>query len=183
MVDLAPITFLAVGKLGRPHGVKGELRMTVLTDFPERLKEGVRVFVGENHLPLHIRSCRPFRSSSTQDVLLIAFQDYDDYDKAAALRNAMVFVRADDRPPLPQGEYYHHQLIGLKVMTEQTPDAGWETLGTLTEILSTGANDVYVVRHESGREILIPAIEDTILDINLELGEMRVHLLPGLLEL
>jgi 16S rRNA processing protein RimM len=85
-------------------------------------------------------------------------------------------VPTADRPPLPEGEYYHHQLIGLKVVNEQG-----DVLGKVKEILATGANDVYIVRPEIGKEILIPAVDEFILAVNLERGELRVRLAPGLL--
>jgi 16S rRNA processing protein RimM len=162
--------FLVVGKIRRPHGVKGELIMEIHTDFPDRLKVGVTVFVGETQRPLNIRSLRPNGST-----ILIAFDGYQNPETAGELRNQLVFVRADDRPPLEDGEYYHHQLLGLKVLT-----ADDRPVGTIVEILSTGANDVYVVQPTAGREVLLPALESVILDIDLDRGEMHVHLLPGL---
>jgi 16S rRNA processing protein RimM len=163
--------FLAVGKLRRSHGVKGEMVMDIFTDFPERLKTGVRVFIGAQHTEQRIRSQRPNGSS-----LLIAFQGFSTPESVAELRNQVVFVRADDRPPLPEGEYYHHQLLGLRVV-----DEGGQTLGKLVEILSSPANDVYIVQPEAGTEILLPALKSVILNVDLEQRVMRVHLLPGLI--
>jgi 16S rRNA processing protein RimM len=87
-----------------------------------------------------------------------------------------VYVRADDRPPLAEGEYYHHQLLGLRVVSDEG-----QFLGRITKILDTTANEVYVVRPDSGPEILLPAIEEVILVIDVDKGEMQVHVLPGLL--
>jgi len=163
--------FLVVGKLRRTHGLHGELLMEVLTDFPERLEPGESVYVGEEHRKLHIRS-RRFHNQ----FLLLAFDGYHDPESAAELRNQMVFVLASNRPPLPEGEYYHHQILGLRVVSDEG-----QNLGTLSQILETGANDVYVVLPQDGPELLLPAIESVILDIDLENGEMLVHLLPGML--
>lgn len=163
--------FLAVGRLRRPHGLRGDMAMDVLTDFPERLQVGVTVYVGDAHQPLRIRRRRGHAAA-----LILAFEGYTDSDQAGELRSQMVFVRADDRPPLPDGEYYHHQLLGMRVSS----DEGQE-LGTLAQILETGANDVYIIRPETGPEILLPAIEGVILEISLASREMRVHLLPGIL--
>ena len=163
--------FLVVGKLRRPHGLRGEMQMDVITDFPERLRSGVTVFVGEDHQPYQIHTRRRHG-----DALLIAFQEYTDPESAGVLRNQYVYVRTEDRPALPEGEYYHHQLLGLQVIS----DSG-ARLGILRQILETGANDVYLVRPEQGRDILLPAIESVILAIDLKKGEMLVHLLPGLL--
>jgi 16S rRNA processing protein RimM len=170
--ELAQPPYLAVGKLRRPHGLKGEVIMDVLTDFPERLQAGVQLYVGEAYLPLRIRSIRPH-----DKVLLIAFDDFYTPETVGELRNQIVYVLTADRPPLPEGEYYHHQLIGLRVID----DTG-RHLGLLTRILETGgANDVYLVTSQENRELLLPDIEEVVLSIDLNAGEMRVHLLPGLL--
>jgi len=163
--------FLAVGWIGRPHGVRGEVTLYLSTDFPERLQPEVRIFLGEAHIPMLIRARREH-----QGHLLLKFDGYDSPETVGGLRNQTVFVRADDRPPLPEGEYYHHQIIGLQAIDEQG-----QILGKVTEILSTGSNDVYVVQPDSGAEILLPATEEVILDYDLEHGHIRVHLLPGLL--
>jgi 16S rRNA processing protein RimM len=162
--------FLVVGKLRRPHGVKGEMLMEVLTDFPERLQPGSVLFVGDEHLPLSIRSRRTHHYG-----LLISFEGYDNPEDVGVFRNHYVYVSAVDRPPLPDGEYYHHQLLGLSVVS----DTG-EVLGQLTEILVTGANDVYLIKSESSPDLLLPAIDSVILEIDLDEEKMLVHLLPGL---
>ena len=162
--------FLVVGKLRKPHGLNGEIRMEVITDFPERLKPGVSVFVGDEHHPMCIHSRRWHNR-----LLLITFEDINNPESAANFRNQMVYVRADDRPPLPDGNFYHHQLLGLDVVSDQG-----EQLGQLVEILETGANDVYIVRPITGPDLLIPAIDKVVTEINLEAGLMKVHLILGL---
>jgi 16S rRNA processing protein RimM len=163
--------FLVVGKLRRPHGLRGELNMEVITDFPERLQPGVVVYVGEDHRPEVVCSRRWHASR-----LLISFEAYHNPETAGMLRNQLVYVRTADRPRLPEGEYYHHQLIGLRVVNEDG-----QLLGRLVQIMDTPANDVYVVRPESGAEILLPAVDSVILGVDLAQGEIRVHLLPGLM--
>ncbi len=165
----APV-YLMVGKLRRPHGIRGEMQMEVLTDFPERLQVGVQVLVGESHIPLRIRSQRWHNQ-----VLLLAFEGLKTPEAGGEFRNQFVYVLAEDRPSLPEGEYYHHQLLGLTVVNEDG-----QRLGKLEEILTTGANDVYLVRLDNGSELLLPAIHEVILEINLEQSQMKVHLLPGL---
>ncbi len=164
--------FLAVGRLRRPHGVRGEIQMDVLTDFPERLTPGVTLYAGPDNRPLRLRSRRWHGHS-----LLVAFDGCTTPEEAGLLRNLLVSVHADDRPPLPAGEYYHHQILGLRAVTEEG-----RFLGAVKEILETGANEVYVLRPENGPEILLPGIDDVILSIDLEKGEILVKLLPGLLE-
>ena len=164
--------FLAVGKLRRPHGVRGEILMSVWTDFHEYLQPGVKVYVGEKHLHLTIRSVRWHNRN-----MLIAFEGCTDRDQAGEFRNQLVMTRADDLPSLPTGEFYTHQLIGMRVITNDENTF----LGKLVEIIATGANDVYVVQPEEGPDILLPDIDSVILDIDLKGGEIRVHLIPGLL--
>jgi 16S rRNA processing protein RimM len=106
----------------------------------------------------------------------MTFNGYDTPEKVGELRNQPVFIPIADRPALPDGEYYHHQLLGLRVLTEAE-----EILGVITEILETGAADVFVVRPDTGPEILIPMAESFVLDINLERREMHVRVIPGLL--
>lgn len=163
--------FLAVGKLRRPHGLHGEIFMDVLTDFPERLHHGMILYVGPEYHPLLLTSHRWHGIA-----LLITFEGFETPEQVGELRNQFAYVTAVDRPPLPEGEYYHHQLIGLRVVSE---DGEW--LGKVTEILTTGANDVYVVRPEIGKEILIPAVDEFIQAIDLERGEVQIRLVPGLL--
>jgi 16S rRNA processing protein RimM len=163
--------YLVIGKLRRPHGIHGEMLMDIITDFPERIKAGILVFVGPQYQERIIRSARP-----NAGTMLIAFEGFDNPDEVGVLRNNYLYVRASDRPPLPEGEYYHHQLLGLPVVTDEG-----QKLGVLTEILENAANDVYLVKPDFGPEILLPAIDSVILDIDLQKGEIRVHLLAGLL--
>lgn len=163
--------YLVVGILRRPHGVKGEMLMDVRTDFPERLKTGMTIFVGEQYKPMVLASLRPHAKGR-----IIRFRGIKTPETAGLYRNTSVYVPTANLPELPEGEYYHHQLLGLNVVT----DEGRE-LGMLVDIVETGANDVYVVRDASGNEILLPAIPQVILDVELADCEMRVHLLDGLI--
>jgi 16S rRNA processing protein RimM len=151
--------------------VGGEIVMEVITDFPERLRRGLVVYVGPGFSPHTFRSVRRHAEG-----LLVAFTGQMDRDAIAELRNKSVYVRAEELPSLPEGEYYHHQVIGLRVFNKTG-----EELGTLTEILETGAHDVYLIRPKSGQDILLPVLESTILEVDLERGRMRVHVLPGIL--
>ena len=162
--------YLTVGFIRRPHGVRGELIMDIHTDFPERLRAGSKVFLGEEHKPAKLASARPHGTS-----LLVAFQGLGSPETAGALRNTWVYVAAADRPPLPEGKIYRHQAIGLRVVT----DDGRE-LGQLADIFETGANNVYVVKTADEKEILLPVIPEVVLGIDVEKGEIKVHLLDGL---
>lgn len=163
--------YLVVGFLRRPHGVGGEILMDVHTDFPERLTTGLTVFVGDQYRPMVLTSRRPHSKG-----LLIRFRDVENPEGAGLFRNTWVYVPTADRPKLPAGEYYHHQLIGMNVVTDDHRE-----LGQLVDIIETGANDVYLVRDAAGKEILLPAIPAVILEIKLADRQMRVHLLEGLI--
>lgn len=165
--------YLLVGKLHKPHGVRGEMRMSVWTDFPERLEPGKTVYLGGDYLPQVIASTRWHN-----ELLLIAFQNITDRDEVGVFRNVEVFVDADDLPDLEEGEIYLHELIGMIVYLEGEDEA----VGELTGVMETGANDVYIITKEDGSEILIPAIDDVILSIDVEENEIEIRPLPGLLD-
>jgi 16S rRNA processing protein RimM len=163
--------FLAVGRIRRPHGVRGQVLMEIYTDFPERLLTQRIVYVGRDHRELKLASVR-----SHNDGLLLGFEGIVTPEDAGLLRNQILYVDAREQPELPKGEYYHHQLIGMQVLDEND-----QNLGTLTEILETGANDVYVIKTVDGSELLLPAIPEVILEVDLPNKIMLVHILPGLL--
>ncbi len=163
--------FLVVGKLRRPHGVRGEMIMDILTDFPERLKTGMVVFVGEEHKPFKVKSWREH-----QKGLLVSFVEYSTPEEVGILRNCLVFVKTKELPALPKGEYYHHQVIGLRVVDEANVE-----LGQVTDVIATGANDVFVVKQMAGTEFLLPVTDEMVLKIDLEKGEICARPLPGLI--
>jgi 16S rRNA processing protein RimM len=162
--------YLVVGFLRRPHGIHGEIVMDLHTDFPERLRSGRKLLVGEDHKPLTLASARQHQSG-----MLVKFKGIETPEDAGVYRNQWVYIKASEAPPLPEGQIYQHELFGFKVIDENdTP------LGELVEIIETGANNVYVVKDDSGREILLPAIPSVILNLDVEHRLMRVHLLEGL---
>ena len=157
--------FLAVGKLRHAHGVHGEILMEVLTDFPERPTPGTALYLGSEGDQLRLTKSRPHQAG-----LLMTFEGFSTPEQVSQLRNQIVYVKADDRPPLADGEYYHHQLIGLSVI-----DESGTSLGQIIEIIETGANDVYVVRSEDSHEILLPVLPEVILNVDLTTGSMQVR--------
>ena len=165
--------YLVVGSLRRSHGVRGEMVMEVVTDFPERLQKGTRVFVDAAHTPMVLVGARHHAEG-----LIVKFEGVESPEQAARYRNKTVYVTTADRPPLPEGQYYDHQLLGFAVVDNDTK----QTLGTLSEIMRTGANDIYVVRRSDGSELLLPVIASVVLELNVGRRTIRVHLLPGLVE-
>lgn len=164
--------YLSVGYLRRAHGVHGEMVMEVLTDFPERLKPKTQVFVGKDYQPMTIVTVR-----NHTEGLLVKLIGLDKPEGAARYRNQMVYVTAADRPPLPKGQFYVHELIGFEVVDEEE-----KIIGKLSEVIQTGANDVYEVTRLDGSEILLPVISSVVLDIDADRRLIRVHLIPGLLD-
>jgi len=164
--------FLVVGKVRRPHGVHGEVVAEILTDFPQRLRPKRAIYLGEKHVKLIIASQRPHNEG-----LLLGFEGITTPEKAGWYRNQILSIAASEASELPDGEFYFHELLDLEVVDE----AG-NFLGTLTEILETGANDVYVVTDSAQHELLLPAIPEVVLDVDLEAKMMKVRLLPGLVD-
>ena len=163
--------YLVVGLLRRPHGVRGEIMLEVITDFPERLAVGEKFYIGDEHVPVNVATHRKHNKG-----ILLSFEGISDRDEIGVYRNQYLYVDVNDWPPLPEGEYYDFELLGLEVIIERTG----EVLGELVEILETGANDVYVVESTSGQEYLLPAIPEVVLDVDLDADQMKVYLLPGL---
>jgi 16S rRNA processing protein RimM len=162
--------FLAIGRIVRPHGVRGEVQMEILTDYPEHVADIPAVYVGPQRHRYEVKRARLHKKR-----LLLHLKGINDRDAAETLRGQLVEVAIEDAVPLEVDEYYEFQLVGLDVETEEGQE-----LGELVGILDTmGANDVYVVHGLYG-EILLPAIEDVVREVDLEAGRMIVHLLPGL---
>ena len=163
--------YLVVGFLRRPHGLHGEIIMDLHTDFPERFRSGRQLFAGDEHTPLTLSGARPHAKG-----LLVKFTGIETPEAAGRWRNQWVYVKATDVPSLPEGKIYQHELFGFGVL-----DESGNSLGELVEIIETGANDVYVVRNESGKEILLPAIPSVIRETDPVRRVIRVHLLEGLI--
>lgn len=145
--------------------------MVLLGRFPQRFRDLRRVFIGEGHQHANVLARRPH-----QRGLILRLDVVTSREQARDLAGTYLYVPESEAVPLPEGEYFVHQLIGLTVVTE----AG-ETLGPLAEVLATGSNDVYVVKGPKG-EVLLPAIKDVVKAVDLAAGTMTVALLPGLVD-
>ncbi len=158
-----------IGEVLRPQGVRGEVRVRVLTDFPERFQALESVYLGQALTPVLVESTRLH-----QGYVLLKLAGYDDRTSVELLRHALVQIPIEEAMPLEEGEYYLYQVVGLATWTKQG-----EYLGRVREVLSTGANDVYVIRGPKG-EILLPAIDEVVRDVDLEAGRLTVELMEGL---
>lgn len=168
--------YLILGEILRPHGVRGELRMRVFTDYPERIAEKPHLILAENEDGKKARQIKLESVRMHQNYALVKFEGVDDRDAADLLRELLVLVAIDDAIPLEEGEFYLYQVIGLQVITDEG-----ETLGTVKEVMETGANDVYIVDTEHYGEVLLPAIPSIILKTDVEAGIVTVHIMDGLL--
>jgi 16S rRNA processing protein RimM len=153
---------IEVGRILAPVGVRGEVRVWVLSDVPHRFAAGSLLWIDGSCL-------RVQRSRGTSRGAVVKFCDVDSRFDADSLRDKLLFVDETDVPLPPLGTYYHYQLLGMQVRSQEGRD-----LGTLTEVIATGANDVYVVNGDGG-EVLIPAIIDFVLSVDLKHNTMTVN--------
>lgn len=167
--------YLAVGRILRPHGIRGELRVGILTNYPERLGQYAYFYLASPDLPEIARRYPVEKLRRHKKVLLLKLGGCDDRNAAEELRGQLVQIPIEEVVPLEEGEYYYFQLIGVRVEAESG-----ESLGQVVDVLETGANDVYVVRGPQG-EVLLPAVKDVVLKLDLEAKQMVVNLLPGML--
>lgn len=165
--------FISIGKITGTHGYKGLVKVTSFTDFPERFFELEKVIVDDGKKS---RECIIEKCTQYKQQFLIKFQNIHNLETAREYLGSLLKITGEQLYPLPEGHYYHFQLTGLQVY-----DVELGKLGEITEIIETGANDVYVVPSAQYGEILIPAIKDVILDVNLGINQMQVKLLPGLI--
>lgn len=170
--DLSEPPFLVVGRIVRPHGLRGEVRVQIRTDDPQRFLPGALLLIGPDE-----SSLQPFAVEDSRRHMgfaLVKLEGVDDRSAAERLNQRWIMIPADQAMPLDPDEFFVHQLLGLVV---ETTDG--EHLGQLVEILITGANDVYLVRGPSG-EILLPDIPTVIKAIDAQAGKMIVAMIPGL---
>jgi len=159
---------IIVGRVGSPWGLSGWVKVQTFSDSPNRFIVNSRFFT--DYRTLIIEDLKTISKS-----IVIKFHDISDPEDAQTLRNQYLYINRDQLESLPEGIYYHFQILGIEVIT-----LNGENLGEVIEILNTGSNDVYVVRKDS-KEILIPGIKDVILNVDLIRNSMIVDLPEGLL--
>ena len=165
---------LRVGVISSTHGVRGEVKVYPTTDDVNRFKKLKKVILdtGREYLDLEITGVKFFKNQ-----VILKFKGIDNINDIEKYKGKDLLVNREDAVALEENENYVADLIDLKVVTEDG-----QVLGYLTEVMETGANDVYVVETEDGKELLLPAIRDCILDVDLEKEVMTVHILPGLFD-
>lgn len=169
--------YLLLGKIVRPHGIRGELRMKILTDYPERIGNELKtvyIGTGANQLDAETYTIESVRFH--KDFLLLTLKDISDRNEAELLRGLYVMIDLEHAVPRDEDEIYLYELMGLTVKTVDD-----KTLGTIHDVIETGANDVYIVRSHEYGELLLPIHDETLVGVDTETGIVTVNLPEGLL--
>jgi len=165
---MRPPEFIAIGEILGAWGTKGKVKVEVATDFPQRFTPSATVYV--NRQPTTIDSAEWHKGKA-----IIKLDTVDSIEGAQQLRGQAIEIRHSQVRPLPEGQYYHFQLIGLEIWTTQG-----ELVGSITKVLTGASNDNYVVHGAKG-EVLIPAIDDVVKSVDLDRGQMTIEVIEGLL--
>lgn len=163
---------LKVGVITTTHGVRGEVKVFPTTDDPKRFKKlkNVILISGAEQLELEISNVKFFKN-----LVILKFKEFDNINDIEKYKKAELYVTRENAVELEEDEYFIADLIDLKVVSDEG-----EELGVLSDVLQTGANDVYVISKDATSDLLVPAIKDCILDVDFENEVMTIHLLPGL---
>lgn len=164
--------FFQVGVISSTHGIRGEVKVFPTTDDAGRFQELKHVILntGKDQIPLEIQSVKFFKK-----FVIIKFKGIDNINDIEKYKGAGLFVSREDAVDLEKDEYYIADLLGMDVLTDDGEH------GILKDVIETGANEVYMVEFENLGEVLLPAIHDCILDVDVQAGNMKVHLLEGLI--
>lgn len=165
--------FLRVGVISSTHGIKGEVKVFPTTDDNKRFNDLKQVLLdtGKEYIELEIEGVKYFKQ-----FVILKFKGIDNINDIEKYKGKDILVTRENAVKLNKDEYFIYDLIGSSVYTDEETE-----LGELVEILTTGANDVYVVKCKDGKEILLPSIKECILDVDVENKKIKVHILPGLL--
>ncbi len=163
--------YLMVGVISNTHGVRGEVKVYPTTDDVNRFKKLKEIYMGDEKAPLHIQSVK-----FQKNMVILGFKEYTSLNEVEGLRNKELFVDRAHAVKLQKDEYFISDLIGMKAVTDEG-----KTLGEVQDVLQTGANDVYVVKTTDGKEVLLPAIKECVLNVDMNERVMNVHIMEGLL--
>lgn len=169
-----------VGAITQTHGIRGEVKVFPMTDDVSRFKNMKELILdtGKEQIVLEVTSARP-----QKNLVILKFKGIDNINDMEKYKGCGLFVTKENRVKCKKDEYFIADLIGLRAIDEEG-----EAFGTISDVIQTGANDVYVITTKQGEEVMIPAIKDCILEVSVEeqdgqAGYVRIHLLPGLLDL
>ena len=168
-------TRFQVGVITSPHGVAGEVNVFPTTDDPKRFRRLKEVILvqGKTEKVTEIESVKFFKQ-----MVILKLKGFDDRDSVEKLRQCSLYVPREKAVRLQKDEYFIADLIGLKVLDDDKDRA---EIGVIEDVMVTGANDVYVIKMHDGRELLLPAIKQCVLQVSPEEGYLLVHVLDGLL--
>ncbi len=166
---------LRIGVITTTHGIRGEVKVFPTTDDTSRFKkcDEVILVTGTGNLILHVKSVKFFKN-----LVILGFKEFDNINEVEAFRKCDLMVTREHALPLKEGEYYLCDVIGAEVVEEDG-----SRIGEVTDVIETGANNVFAVRLEEGREILFPVIPDCIKKVDTEAGIVTAHIMKGLMEL
>jgi 16S rRNA processing protein RimM len=162
-----------IGQVVAPFGIRGEMKVHLLTDIPNRFQQLEAVNVGPDHRRYGIEHVRPHQG----EVIVLKLAGIDDANAAELLRRLDLCIPLSHLAKLPPDIYYQHDIIGLQVHTIEGKE-----LGPIVEVIATGSNDVYAIKGQDGKQVLIPAIKSVIKQIDLIRHTRYIDPLPGLLE-
>lgn len=165
---------LQAGVITTTHGIRGEVKVFPTTDDVHRFEDldSVLLDTGREYMELEIENVKYFKQYA-----ILKFKGIDNINDIEKYKGRSLYVTRDQAIPLEEDEYYIADLIGLDIYLENG-----EKFGVLKDVMETGANDVYIVETEEGKEVLIPAIHECVLDIEVEENRMEIHLMDGLLD-
>src|SRR5690625_1732438 len=166
---------LDVGKIINTHGVRGEVRVMRLTDFEERFNIGETLYLIKNEGQILKLTIAAHRIHKQYDLLL--FEGYNNINDVEDFKGAYLRIKKEQLTDLPDGEYYYHEIIGCVMYT-----IDHEEIGVVKDILPTGANDVWIVDQQNGKEQLIPYIKDVVKKINVPQKKVYIEVIEGLLD-
>ena len=166
--------FFQVGIVTATHGLKGEVKVFTTTDDVKRFKRLREVILdtGKERIGLEVESVKFFKQFA-----IVKFKGIDDISAVEKYRKASILVTRENAVRLKKDEYFIADLLGLKVRDESDAE-----IGVLRDVMETGANDVYVIDLTDGRELLLPAIKQCVLEVDVEEGFIKIHILEGLLD-
>ena len=162
--------FITIGRILAPWGVRGQLKVEVTTDFPERFSPGSEVFIDQKQV--HITAV-----DWSKGRAILKLDSIDTVEEADKLRGKLMEIHHSQLQTLQEGLYYHFELVGLNVLT-----TSGEPVGKITDVLPTAGNDIYVVKGKRG-EILIPAVEDIVQSVDIRSRSVIIEPIKGLLDL
>lgn len=166
---------LRVGVITRTHGIRGEVKVFPTTDSPLRFNELSEVFLklGKKEKYLKIESARYFKN-----LVILKFKGIDSLNDVEAYKGGELYIKRSEGEALAENEYYIADIIGMRVVSDEGAE-----IGTVKDVLETGANDVYIVSREGAKDLLLPAIKDCVKSVDLEENRITVHIMDGLLDL